>query len=357
MSIVALTVLLSHLKPTPNLPTDLLLFLGIVVGAALIGGFAAGVATALVSFPVINWFLTAPVHTFRIEGGEDLAALIVFFFVSIVVCALVDLVTKRSADAQRAQNEASEFALAVATAEASAEGDRLRTAILRAASHDLRTPLASIKAAATSLLQDDIEWSPEAKREFLSTIDEEADRLDRIVGNLLDLSRLEAGVIQPELVSVRVLSAVHDALSSLGPARDAFEITSIDANLEVIADAVLLERVLANIASNAIRHGASSGALQIQTRRHENSIDIVISDHGPGMSTEDRTRAFEPFTQLGDRAGGAGTGLGLAVASGFIEAMNGSIILDDTEGGGLTVVMTLASPKTFDSTRSQKMIL
>ena len=177
------------------------------------------------------------------------------------------------------------------------------------------------------------------------------------MGNLLDLSRLEAGVIQPEFFSVRILSAVHDALSSLGPARDAFEITSIDANLEVIADAVLLERVLANIASNAIRHGASSGALQIQTRRHENSIDIVISDHGPGMSTEDRTRAFEPFTQLGDRAGGAGTGLGLAVASGFIEAMNGSIILDDTEGGGLTVVMTLASPQTFDSTRSQKMIL
>ena len=355
--IVALTVVLAHLTPAPNLPTDLLLFLGIVVGAALIGGFVAGVATAIASFPVINWFLTVPIHTFRIEGGEDFAALTVFFFVAIVVSALVDQVAKRSADAELARDEASEFAIAAAKAEAAAEGDRLRTAILRAVSHDLRTPLASIKASSTSLLQDDIEWSEESRREFAMTIDEEADRLDRIVGNLLDLSRLDAGAVTPEFVSVRVWEAVHDALASLGPLRDAFAQPSIDPELEVVADPVLLERVLANIASNAVRHGSSNGAIQLSARTVGDLVDIIVADHGPGMSAEDRVRAFEPFMQLGDQSGGAGTGLGLAVASGFIEAMNGSIDLTDTPGGGLTASISLPSPTGRSNIRTRSVSL
>lgn len=353
MCIVALTVVLSHLKPAPNLPTDLLLFLGVVVGAALIGGFVAGVATAIVSFPVINWFLTVPLHTFRIEGGEDFAALTVFFFVSIVVSALVDQVAKRSADAEIARDEASEFAIAAAKAEAAAEGDRLRTAILRAVSHDLRTPLASIKASSTSLLQEDIEWSAESRREFAMTIDEEADRLDRIVGNLLDLSRLDAGAVTPEFVSVRVSTAVHDALSSLGSNREVFQSLSITPDLEVIADPVLLERVLANIASNALRHGSSSGLIQLTARQRTEHVEIIVADHGPGMTPDDRIRAFEPFMQLGDRSGGAGTGLGLAVASGFIEAMNGTIKLEETPGGGLTAIITLPSRPPSPSIHSQ----
>ena len=337
-------MVLAHLQPAPNLPTDLLLFLGIVVGAALIGGFVAGVATAIVSFPVINWFLTVPIHTFRIEGGEDFAALTVFFFVAIVVSALVDQVAKRSADAELARDEAAEFAISAAKAEAAAEGDRLRTAILRAVSHDLRTPLASIKASSTSLLQDDIEWSAESRKEFVTTIDEEADRLDRIVGDLLDLSRLDAGVVQPEFTAVRVVAALHDALASLGTIRNAFETDSIDSKLEVIADSVLLERVLANIASNAVRHGSSSGSIQITAHQKRDTVEITVADHGPGMTSEDRMRAFEPFMQLGDQAGSAGTGLGLAVASGFIEAMNGTIRLEETLGGGLTAIISLPSP-------------
>ncbi|CAB4800731.1 unannotated protein [freshwater metagenome] len=344
---------LAHLKPAPNLPTDLLLFLGIVVGAALIGGFVAGVATAIVSFPVINWFLTVPLHTFRIEGGEDFAALTVFFFVAIVVSALVDQVAKRSADAERARDEAAEFAITAAKAEAASEGDRLRTAILRAVSHDLRTPLASIKASSTSLLQDDIEWSNEARKDFALTIDEEADRLDRIVGNLLDLSRLDAGVVQPDFIAVRVSTALHDALSSLGPIRCNFESKFSDPDLEVTADSVLLERVLANIASNAVRHGSSNGPIQITAHQNGDLVHITVADHGPGMSSEDRVRAFEPFMQLGDQSGGAGTGLGLAVAKGFTEAMNGFIHLEETPGGGLTAIISLQSSAQASVIRSQ----
>ena len=331
-----------------------MLFLGVVVGAALIGGFTAGVATAIVSFPVINWFLTVPIHTFRIDGGEDVAALTVFFFVAIVVSALVDQVAKRSADAELARDEAAEFAVTAAKAEAAAEGDRLRTAILRAVSHDLRTPLASIKASSTSLLQEDIEWSAETRREFVTTIDEEADRLDRIVGNLLDLSRLEAGVVRPEFTSVRVIAAIHDALANLGPNRTAVEVDAIDTELEVFADPVLLERALANIASNAVRHGSSNGSIRIDARQRKESVLISVIDHGPGMSPDDRVHAFEPFMQLGDQSGGAGTGLGLAVASGFLEAMNGTIQLEETKGGGLTAVISLPSPSRESDMNSRR---
>lgn len=346
---MGLTAILEGIRPTPNLATDLLLFLAIVVGSALIGGFIAGAITAIVSFPVIIWFLTVPVHTFRIEGGEDLAALFVFFSVSIIVSALVDLVARRSADARSARDQASELAIAAARAETAAEGDRLRTAILRAVSHDLRTPLSSIKASASSLLQDDIEWSDHDRHEFLTTIEEEADRLDRIVGNLLDLSRLEAGVVHPELVSVPVDIAIHDAIASLSTDTSTIDVSITEAHLEVAADQTLLERVIANLVANAVRHGSVDEPIELRARRFADAIEIGVIDHGPGMRADDREQAFEPFRQLGDRSAGAGTGLGLAVAKGFVDAMGGTIALDETPGGGLTATITLRAPAASDS--------
>jgi len=186
-----------------------------------------------------------------------------------------------------------------AQAAAAAQGDRLRTAILRAVSHDLRTPLASIKASATSLLQDDIAWTPEAQRDFLETIDEEADRLDTVVGDLLDMSRLEAGVVRPALSPVGLDDVVHGALASLS------ETTGV-----VVRDV-------------------------------PTTLPPVLADHGPGVPARDREQLFEPFRRLGDRPSPPGVGLGLAVARGFVDAMGGRLRLDDTPGGGLTAVVIL----------------
>ena len=347
VAITGLTAILEGITPAPNLPTDLLLFLAIVVGSALIGGFIAGAATAIVSFPVIIWFLTVPVHTFRIEGGEDVAALFVFFSVSIIVSALVDQVARRSADAQSARDQAAELAIAAARAETAAEGDRLRTAILRAVSHDLRTPLSSIKASASSLLQDDIEWSSHDRHEFLTTIEEEADRLDRIVGNLLDLSRLEAGVVHPVLATISVEVAIRDAIASLSTDSATIVVSIAQDDLEVAADEILLERAIANIVANAVRHGSVDEPIEIRARRSAENVEITVIDHGPGMAADDREQVFEPFRQLGDRSAGAGTGLGLAVARGFIDAMDGTIVLDETPGGGLTATISLLSPGTI----------
>ena len=336
-SITALIAIVDRLSTPPKLSTDLLLFLGIVVGAALIGGFLAGVATAVISFPTIVWFLTKPVHSFRIAGGEEFAALVVFFSVAIIVSALVDQVARRSADAESARGEA-------ATLEAAAEGDRLRTAILRAVSHDLRTPLASIKASASSLLQQDIEWNEHDKREFLTTIDEEADRLDRIVGNLLDLSRLQAGVVRPELTNVTAIVAIRNAIGGIGAEHADLSIDIKNNDLEVAADQVLLERAIANLVANAVRHGSPDEPIEIQAFSNKEMVSILVIDHGPGMTKADRALAFEPFHTAGDQTSGAGTGLGLAVAHGFVEAMGGSIALKETPGGGLTAELLLRSP-------------
>ncbi len=220
------------------------------------------------------------------------------------------------------------------------EANELRTALLRAVSHDLRTPLASIKAAVTSLLQRDVAWSPEATTDFLATIDEEADRLNRLVGNLLDMSRLEAGALSVRSRPVGLEEVVAAALASL-PDRGRGVVVDVPATLPaVLADPALLERALANLVANAAAHTPPGRSVRVEAREVGERIDLLVVDRGPGVAEDDRERVFAPFQRLGD-TGRAGVGLGLAVARGFVEAVGGRLALEETPGGGLTVVLTL----------------
>ncbi len=236
-----------------------------------------------------------------------------------------------------------------AEAAALAEADQLRTAILRAVSHDLRTPLASIKASATSLLQDDVEWTPEARNVFLATIDEEADRLNVLVGNLLDMSRLESGVLEVELRPVALEEIVAQALASLSQLTAPIEIHVSEQLPRVLADAGLLERVVANVVSNALRYSPEDRPLRIEAGQVGDRVHLRIIDQGPGVRPVDRERIFEPFQRLGDRATSTGVGLGLAVARGFTDAMDGELTLEDTPGGGLTTVISLRNAPAADA--------
>jgi len=225
--------------------------------------------------------------------------------------------------------------------EAIAEADQLRTAILRAVSHDLRTPLASIKASATSLLQEDIDWAPEARHQFLATIDEEADRLNVLVGNLLDMSRLETGALDVTLRPVALEETVALALASLSEPTDQVVVEVSESLPPAAADPVLLERVVANVVANALRVSPPDQPVRIHAGEAAGRLDLRIIDRGPGVRADDRERIFEPFQRLGDRASGTGVGLGLAVARGFTAAMGGELALEDTPGGGLTAVISL----------------
>ena len=223
------------------------------------------------------------------------------------------------------------------------QADRVRTAVLAALSHDLRTPLATIKASVSSLRDRSIAWSEEDQTELLAATDEAADQLDGLLANLLDLSRLQTGVLVPIRRAVSVDEVAHRALIGLplGRVKD-----SIPDDLPLIdTDAGLLERVIANITANAIRHSPAehrvrllAGEVADEQGRH---VQIRVVDHGPGVPEDDREAMFAPFQRLGDIPQGSGVGLGLAVARGLAEAVEATIEVEDTPGGGLTFIVTV----------------
>ncbi len=225
-----------------------------------------------------------------------------------------------------------------AQAEALAEGNRMRTALLAAVSHDLRTPLASIKASVSSLRQTDVTWTESDQQVLLATIEENADRLDGLIGNLLDMSRLHTGSLQPFLRPITIDEVAPVALRGLDAPAD-LRLEVPDGMAMVLADPGLLERVLANLFSNALHHSPPSLPPSLQAHRERSSVVIEVVDHGPGVPDKLKARIFEPFQRFDDKK--VGVGLGLAVAKGFTEAMGGAIVAADTPGGGLTVRITL----------------
>ena len=230
------------------------------------------------------------------------------------------------------------------------QADELRRSLLSAVSHDLRTPLAAAKVAVSSLRAEDVAFSPEDTAELLATIEESIDQLTALVGNLLDSSRLAAGVVRPDLRRVYVEETVQRALVSVGTGATGFYRPAIDrvkvdvGDAVVMADAGLLERVLANLIDNALRY-APNCVVRVNAGRVGDRVLINVIDEGPGIPKGTEDQIFEAFQRLGDHDNTTGVGLGMSVARGFVEAMGGTIAAGDTPGGGLTVVVDLAAPQ------------
>ena len=441
-----LTLLLSQVREHVGLPSILLIFLLVVVGAAALGGTGPALVTAITSSLYANWFFFPPLHSWTINDRDNVVSLVVFITVGAVVSWFVATVARRSAEAARARAEAETLVLlagatasadplvtvaqhlrdafsldAVAVLTKTADGWRteaasgadpptdpsaadetiglgedvvlalrgpeiaaedrhvmhafadqlggalrsrqlgreaataaelskvneLRSALLAAVSHDLRTPLASIKASVTSLLAEDVEWSPEAVQEFCVAIDEEADRLASLVANLLDMSRLTAGALSVHHTSVGVEEIVPAALASLGDrARHGRVAASIPETLPRIdTDPALLERAVANLIDNAIAWSPPEQPVRVEAGAVASQIHLRVIDRGPGIPIADRERVFLPFQRGGDGSNGAGVGLGLAVAQGFIRAVGSDLYIEDTPGGGTTMVVTMPVEK------------
>jgi two-component system sensor histidine kinase KdpD len=215
--------------------------------------------------------------------------------------------------------------------------------MLAAVGHDLRTPLAGIKASVSTLRQTDVDWSEQQRRELLAAIEESVDRLDAIVENLLDASRLEAGALSVRAVPVALDEVIAAAVLAVPGAREAVTLDVPEDLPLVRADPGLLERVVANLLENAVRHGGGS-PVEVSATAGDISARIKIVDHGPGIPDAERERLFQPFQRI---AGGTpqGAGLGLTVARGFTEAMDGVLIADGSEGGGLTMRLRLPLAK------------
>ena len=436
----ALTALLVAWRGHLNLSDDLLIYLVAVVAVTVVGGFWPAVFAAVAASLLLNWYFTAPLHTFTIAEPKNLLALVLFVTVAVAVSSVVHLAARREADAARSAKEtASLLALAqtvlggddtpadvldhltashggyaellervagrwiriassgaagqdasvirfevrpdlalevrgqaasatasllagytaqavaaldrarlrtqAAQAEALAEGNRMRTALLAAVSHDLRTPLASIKASVSSLRQTDVHWTEEDEADLLANIEQNADRLDALVGNLLDMSRLQTGSLAPFLRAIAVDEVAPVALRGLDGG-DALQIVVPDDLPLVRADPGLLERVLANLFSNALRHSPPDSPPALLAREDGDRVVLEVVDHGAGVPGDLKEQIFEPFLRLEERS--PGVGLGLAVAKGFAEAMGGTIAAVDTAGGGLTMRVTLPAVASGD---------
>jgi two-component system sensor histidine kinase KdpD len=434
-----------------------LFFVG-VLAVGLLGGVAPAALSAVLSGLLLNYYLTAPRHSFTIAEPSSAVTELVLLLIAVAVAVLVDGATKRTREARLASQEAElltlfagsvlrgadletllervretysqravsmlrepseedrangrhkgdvvacvgndpcvtvdsadtaievgdeEFWMLMAGKKLSArdrrvltavakqaaglvrqrelaeeasrthaivQADELRRSLLSAVSHDLRTPLAAAKVAVSSLRAEDVAFSAEDTAALLATIEESIDQLTALVGNLLDSSRLAAGVVRPELHRVYLEETMQRALVSIGKGATGFFRSAIDrvkvdvGDAVVMADAGLLERVFANLIDNALRY-APNCVVRVNAGQVGDRVLINVIDEGPGIPHGTEEQLFEAFQRLGDHDNTTGVGLGMSVAHGFVEAMGGTIQAGDTPGGGLTVVVDLAAPQ------------
>jgi two-component system, OmpR family, sensor histidine kinase KdpD len=226
-------------------------------------------------------------------------------------------------------------------------GNTIRASLLAAVSHDLRTPLATIRAAVSSLRQTDLTLSPEDQAELLATIESGTGRLERLIDNLLDLSRLRADAVRPLSRWVSLDEIVPRALE--GVPRDRVRIDVPESLPLVHADPGLVERSIANVVENAVRYSPPDTPVLVTASTLGPVVEVRVVDRGPGVPDEAKPQMFESFQRLGDSPAGDGVGLGLAVARGLVDVVGGTLVAEDTPGGGLTMVVSLPAAHRHDA--------
>lgn len=224
-----------------------------------------------------------------------------------------------------------------------AQSDELKSALLSAVSHDLRTPLATIKASATSLLDGTVQWSDDARGEFLEAINEETDRLSLMVANLLDLSRIEGGALRPDREWYDIAELIEDVAHRLGIQSAGHPLTTqIEPNLPLLwFDYVEIAQVLVNLGENAIKYTPPGTAIDVSARRVVDAIEFAVRDYGPGIPARATARLFEKFYRVNEQTQVPGTGIGLTICMGLVEAHGGRIWVNSREGVGTTIHFTI----------------
>jgi two-component system sensor histidine kinase KdpD len=316
---------LAAARGTLNLASDVSVYLVLVVGITLLGGLGPALLTAAMAGTLLTYYFVPPIHTFSVNDPDNVVALLSFGAVALMVSWIVDVAARRAAEAADA-----------ARIEAA---DRMRTALLAAVGHDLRTPLATAKAVVSGLRTPPGALTDDDRAELLETGDHALDRLTALVDDLLDLSRLQAGVLPLHLRPTDLSEVVVSALDDLGVEPRGVVLDLADDLPAVQADAGLLERVVVNLVANAQRHAAQPPL--VTGAQMGRRVELCVVDHGPGIPLADRERVFAPFQRLGDTDTSTGVGLGLALARGLTEAMGGTLTPHETPGGGLTMRVSL----------------
>jgi two-component system sensor histidine kinase KdpD len=443
LGVPLLALLLLQWDRGQTLPVALMLFLAVVLSAALVGGMRPAIFAAVSAALVADYLFIPPYETLTISSAVDVLALVVLLTVAVAAARVVDVSTRRLREAARARAEADtlitltgtilrgehaipalldqlqeSFSLTYvalrerrerdrrwrvreSTGQAPADGavtevpineglemtiagpslaagdmrvltavaiqaeglverdrlrtearqarqererTRIRTALLAAVSHDLRTPLAGAKAAITALRSQGHLLDDNDRSELLATVETSTDRLQALIDNLLDMSRLDAGAVNPVVGEVWLQDLLTSASKAVAPER-------LDVGMPVDlppvrGDEGLLERAMANVIENAVRYCPAGARVRIQAESVGDEVMLRVADSGPGIKDSARESIFQPFQRFGDSPERQGVGLGLAVARGFVEACGGSLEAEDTPGGGLTMIFRLPTEST-----------
>jgi two-component system sensor histidine kinase KdpD len=431
-----------------------LLYLLVVVAAGVVGHLWPSLVAAGLSFVLLDFFFTQPLHTFRVSKGEDLLALSVFLVVAATVSAAISAALEQRARAESREHQvralynlttrllsgaelgevlqdlaaslrrlyglsgcrivvldregredevamsgaldgdvasvaltaegrpvgriemfgvtpggvggpegevlstfAGQLALALerarlgqeaAEARVEAQASRIRAALFSSVTHDLRTPLASITASASSLLEEGVPFSDEQRQDLLRTILEESERLNRLVANLLDLSRIRAGALVPNVEAVPLEDLVSSVVARLKPglAGRGVQVVIRDDVPPVMMDVVQMDQVLTNVLENAARYASAGSDVKISAVRWRNMVEVKVVDRGPGIPAEERARVFEEFYRKDVQGRRGGTGLGLSIALAIVTAHGGSMWIEETPGGGATIGFRLPIAQT-----------
>jgi K+-sensing histidine kinase KdpD len=324
------------------------LYLLAIIPVAVAWGTVYAVGVAIGSMLAFNYFFLPPLYTLTIQDDRNWFALLVFVVTAVVVSELASRSRRRADEAEAAlralrdlTEERERLAAEALEAEALRRSDAMKTALLRAVSHDLRSPLMAILTSAGALAHGELSLGPDDRHELAETILGEAERLDRIVSNLLDLSRLEAGAAAPEPGDWPVDDLVLQALDGVAAGRRVEVVLPEEDSPLVHADLHQTERVVANLVENALRYSPADEPVRVQIRAMGPEVLVRVVDHGPGIPASEAERIFEPF-QRGSRGGPTrGAGLGLAIARGFAEANGGRVWVESHEGQGATFVLAL----------------
>jgi two-component system, OmpR family, sensor histidine kinase KdpD len=383
--IAAATLAIAALKPLAPVISLGALYIVVVLAAAVLWGLAYAVGVSIVSLLVFNWFFLPPVHTLALDEPSNWTALLVYLVTAVVTSELAARMRRRAAEAERREQDAALLAdlaarlleggdltelvarversdepasarleqavaalveiakererleLRAREAEALRRADAVKSSVIQAVSHDLRTPLATIETALDGLQSPLIGLSEAEQSELLDSVRLALERLKRFVENMLDLSRLQAGAAVPAQTLWTVDTLTEQALDELPDGRRVR--VEVPAELPPVrTDAAQMQRALVNVLENALKFSPPDTAVVLRAEQLGNEIVLHVDDQGPGISADEAMTVFEPFQHA---RGSGGSGLGLAIARGFVDANGGRIWVETRASGGASVVIAL----------------